>query len=231
MKRFAPKALCVGNLFGTLKDVTESARNLRRQKTHLTKKQAETLSFVREYVAAHEYAPSYREIASGLKLSSPATVFEHIRSLKEKGFLSAEEHTARSLELSQKVSRLVKAVRLPLVGRIAAGTPIEALEEHEEIAIPVELLPHLNCFVLLVKGDSMVEDGILDGDYVVVERNFYPRNGDLVVALLDNDYATLKRYYREKDRIRLQPANRRMNPLYARNPAIQGIVRAVLRRY
>jgi len=202
-----------------------------RKHTRLTKKQAEVLCFVREYVAAHEYAPSYREIASGLKVASPATVFEHVQALKEKGFISGEGHAARALELSRKVSFLRKAVQLPLVGRIAAGTPIEALEEREEITIPVELLPHLNCFVLRVKGDSMVDDGILDGDFVVVERNFYPRNGDLVVALLDNDYATLKRYYREKDRIRLQPANRRMNPLFVTNPAIQGIVRAVLRRY
>lgn len=196
----------------------------------LTKKQVEVLRFIREYVAAHEYAPSYREIASGLGVTSPATVFEHIQSLKEKGYLDAER-SARSLELSQKVALLAKAVLLPLAGRIAAGAPIEAIQEHEEIAIPVELLPNLNCFCLEVKGESMVDDGILDGDYVVVERNFYPRNGDVVVALLDNEYATLKRYYRERDRIRLQPANRRLKPLYAKNPAIQGIVRAVLRRY
>lgn len=200
------------------------------KKNRLTKKQAEVLRFVREYVAAHEYAPSYREIAEGLGVSSPATIFEHIRSLKAKKFLGAER-AARSLELSRKVAMLAKAVLLPLAGRIAAGAPIEAIQEREEIAIPVELLPNLNCFCLHVKGDSMVDDGIMDGDYVVVERNFYPRNGDVVVALLENQYATLKRYYREKDRIRLQPANRRMKPLYVKNPAIQGIVRAVLRRY
>lgn len=200
------------------------------RKDRLTKKQAEVLRFVREYVAAHDYAPSYREIARGLGVSSPATVFEHIQSLKGKGYLDAER-AARSVELSQKVALLAKAVLLPLAGRIAAGAPIEAIEEREEIAIPVELLPNLNCFCLEVKGDSMVEDGILDGDYVVVERNFYPRNGDVVVALLDNAYATLKRYYRERDRIRLQPANRSLKPVYVRNPAIQGIVRAVLRKY
>ncbi len=207
------------------KSQKSSARNKR-----LTKKQAEVLRFVREYVAAHEYPPSYREIAQGLGVSSPATVFEHIQSLKSKGFLDAER-TARSLELSPKAALLAKAALLPLAGRIAAGAPLEAIQEREEIAIPVELLPNLNCYCLQVKGDSMVEDGILDGDYVVVERNFYPKNGDVVVALLKNEYATLKRYYREKDRIRLQPANRSMKPLYEKNPAIQGIVRAVLRRY
>ncbi len=208
----------------------KSKGTFRRKKHRLTKKQAEVLRFIREYVAAHEYAPSYREIAQGLGVSSPATIFEHIQSLKAKGFLAAER-AARSLELSEKASLLAKAALLPLVGRIAAGTPLQAIEERENIAIPVELLPNLNCFCLQVKGDSMVDDGILEGDYVVVERNFYPRNGDVVVALLENDYATLKRYYREKDRIRLQPANRSMKPMYVKNPAIQGIVRAVLRRY
>lgn len=200
------------------------------KKDRLTKKQAEVLQFIREFVAAHEYAPSYREIAAGLGVSSPATVHQHVHTLKRKGYLGAER-AARSLELSRKVALLSKAALLPLAGRIAAGSPIEALQEHEEIAIPVELLPNLNCFCLEVKGESMVDDGILDGDYVVVERNYYPKNGDVVVALLDNEYATLKRYYRERDRIRLQPANRRLKPLYAKNPAIQGIVRAVLRRY
>ncbi|TSC72395.1 MAG: SOS regulatory protein LexA [Parcubacteria group bacterium Gr01-1014_38] len=204
-----------------------SGRHARR----LTKRQAGVLQFIREYVAAHEYAPSYQEIAEGLGRSSKATVFAHIQALKAKGLLRTEPSGARALELSKSVSLLVKAVQLPLAGRIAAGAPIEAVQERENIAIPVELLPNLNCYCLQVKGDSMVDDGILDGDYVVVERSFYPRNGDVVVALLDNEYATLKRYYREKDRIRLQPANRTMKPLYVKNPAIQGIVRAVLRRY
>lgn len=204
---------------------------MKQKKNRLTKKQAETLRFIREYLAAHEYAPSYRDIAEGLGVSSPATIFEHIQSLKAKGFLDTDGRKGRSLELSPKVAGLAKAVRLPLVGRIAAGRPLEAIQEREEIAIPAELLPNLNCYCLEVKGESMIEDGILDGDYVVVERNYYPRNGDVVVALLDNEFATLKRYYREKGRIRLQPANRAMKPLYAKNPAIQGIVRAVLRRY
>lgn len=197
----------------------------------LTKKQAEVLHFVKEFLATHAYAPSYREIAEGLGLSSPATVFEHIRALHTKGFLRLDEGAARSVELAPKVGWFTKAIELPLVGTIAAGQPIEAIEEQERIAVPIELLPNLNCFVLQVKGDSMIEDGIFNGDYVVVERNFYPKNGDVVVALLGNSFATLKRYYREKGRIRLQPANRKMKPIYVRNPVIQGIARAVLRRY
>lgn len=200
-------------------------------RTRLTQKQAEVVAFIREYLATHEYAPSYREIAAGLGLSSPATVHQHLQALRKKGFLDLEERSARSVELAQKAARFARAVQIPLVGRIAAGAPLEAIEEDERIAIPVELLPNLNCFCLQVRGESMVDDGILDGDYVVVEKNYYPKNGDVVVALLDNTLATLKRYYREKDRIRLQPANSRMKPLYVKNPSIQGIVRAVLRRY
>ena len=208
-----------------------SRRVLARQRTRLTKKQTEVVSFIREYLAAHEYAPSYREIASGLGLSSPATVHQHIQALRGKGVLDLEARSARSVELSQKAAQFARAVNLPLAGRIAAGAPLEAIQEDERIAIPVELLPNLNCFCLQVHGHSMVDDGILDGDYVVVEKNYYPKNGDVVVALLDNAFATLKRYYREKDRIRLQPANSRMKPLYVKNPSIQGIVRAVLRKY
>jgi repressor LexA len=202
-----------------------------KSEKRLTKKQAEVLHFVKEFLATHAYAPSYREIAEGLGLSSPATVFEHIRALHAKGFLRMDEGEARSVELAPKAGWFTKAIELPLIGQIAAGQPIEAIEERERIAIPIELLPNLNCFVLQVKGDSMIDDGIFDGDYVVVERNFYPKNGDVVVALLEHEFATLKRYYREHTRIRLQPANRKMKPFYVKNPTIQGIVRAVLRRY
>jgi len=202
-----------------------------KHQQRLTKKQAEVLHLVKEFLATHAYAPSYREIAEGLGVTSPATVFEHVRALHAKGFLSMDEGGARSVELTPKAGWFTKAIELPLLGTIAAGSPIEAIEEQRRIAIPIELLPNLNCFVLQVRGESMIDDGIFHGDYVVVERNFYPKNGDVVVALLENEYATLKRYYRENNRIRLQPANRKMKPLFVKNPVIQGIVRAVLRRY
>ncbi len=124
-----------------------------------------------------------------------------------------------------------KAIELPLVGIITAGEPIEAIEEHETVVVPESLVPSSNCFVLKVRGTSMIEEGILDGDYVIVERNFYPLNGQIVVALLDNAFATLKKYYREKNRIRLQPANASMAPIFVTNPAIQGVVKAVLRKF
>lgn len=197
----------------------------------LTRRQSVTLDFIREFLAAHNYAPSYRDIMRGTHINSPATAYTHVQALKDKGYLKLMDGQMRSVELTEKSNIFTKGVELPLIGAIAAGEPIEAIQGQDTIAVPIELLPNLNCYVLQVKGESMIDDGILDGDYVIVERNFYPENGDTVVALLDNENATLKRYYREKTRIRLQPANQKMRPLYARNPVIQGIVRGVLRRY
>ncbi|MFA5107434.1 MAG: transcriptional repressor LexA [Patescibacteria group bacterium] len=196
----------------------------------LTKKQKEILDFVVEFIKVNDFSPSYREIADHLGLSSPATIAEHIRGLEDKGFLKADAGKARSLEPT-RVARFKKAIELPLAGLITAGAPIEAIEERETITVPAEIVRDENSYVLKVKGESMIDDGILDGDFVIVERSFYPRNGDVVVALLDNTYATLKRYYRERDRIRLQPANAKMKPIYAKNPAIQGIVRAIFRTF
>lgn len=197
----------------------------------LTKKQSEALDVVRDFLAKHNYSPSYREVMKAMGIKSPATAYNHLQSLKEKGYLKLRGRQMRSVELTEKSNVFVRSVNVPLVGVIAAGQPIEAIEGQENISVPLELLPNLNCYVLQVSGDSMVEDGILDQDYVIVERNFYPANGEVVVALLDNENATLKKYYREKHRIRLQPANKKMKSIYAKNPVIQGIVRAVMRRY
>jgi len=197
----------------------------------LTKRQSITLDFIREFLAKHNYAPSYRDIMKGTGISSPATAYNHVQALRDKGYITLTDGQMRSVELTEKSNVFTRGIELPLVGSIAAGEPIEAIENNESIAVPLELLPNLNCYVLQVKGESMIEDGILDGDFVIVERSFYPENGDTVVALLDNENATLKRYYREKTRIRLQPANKSMKPIYTRNPVIQGIVRGVLRRY
>ncbi len=197
----------------------------------LTKKQSETLDCIRSFLATHNYAPSYRDIMKAMGIKSPATAYAHVQALKEKGYLTLRNGEMRSVELTEKSNTFKRGVELPLVGTIAAGQPIEAIENQDSITVPMELLPNLNCFVLQVRGESMIDDGILDSDYVIVERNFYPNNGDVVVALLTNDRATLKRYYREKTRIRLQPANKAMKPIYTRNPVIQGIVRAVLRKY
>lgn len=197
----------------------------------LTKKQSETLECIRNFLAMHNYAPSYRDIMKDMHIKSPATAYTHVQALREKGYITLRNGEMRSVSLTEKSNTFIRGIELPLIGTIAAGYPIEAIENQESITVPMELLPNLNCYVLQVRGESMIDDGILDKDFVIVERNFYPTNGDVVVALLSNDRATLKRYYREKTRIRLQPANKTMKPIYTRNPVIQGIVRAVLRKY
>lgn len=197
----------------------------------LSKKQSETLDAIREFLSSHNYAPSYRDIMRAMGIKSPATTYNHVQQLKSKGYIRLRDGEMRSLELTEKSNMFAKGIELPLVGAIAAGRPIEAIEDKESITVPLELLPNLNCYALQVHGDSMIDAGILDGDYVVVERNFYPENGDIVVALLDNENATLKKYYRERETIRLQPANKKLKPIFSKNPVIQGIVRSVLRRY
>jgi repressor LexA len=200
----------------------------------LTPKQKEVLDYIVAFIHEQGYPPSFREIASGLNLASPSTVHVHIQALRERGFLRGNNAggSSRDLEPTDKAVRWGKSVILPLKGLITAGLPIEAVEEHETFAVPVDLAPDsANSYVLRVKGESMIEDGIFDGDYVVVERNPSPKNGDVVVALLDNSHATLKRFYRERDRIRLQPANSTMKPIYCYDPLIQGIVRAVIRTF
>lgn len=198
----------------------------------LSKKQYEILTFVTEYLTQHGYPPSYQEIAEHFGLSSRATVHEHIHAIQEKGYLRMQEGVKRSLEPTKKVMMLEKSFAVPLAGLITAGRPIEAIEEKETIALPAQLVSDpINSYVLKVKGDSMIVEGIFDGDYVIVQRNPSPRNGDVVVALLNNEYATLKKFFREKNRIRLEPANSGMKPIYAKDPVIQGVVRAVIRKF
>lgn len=203
--------------------------------TPLTPKQKEVLDFIVQFIQDRGYSPSYREIATGLTLASPSTVHAHIQALRMRGYLrggGSANAGSRELEPTDKAVRWGRSVILPLKGLITAGMPIEAVEEQETIAVPVDIVPDsANSYVLRVRGDSMVDEGILDGDYVIVERNPSPKNGDVVVALLDNAYATLKKFYREKNRIRLQPANKTMKPIYCYDPLIQGVVRAVIRSF
>ena len=199
---------------------------------NLTKRQRQILDYINEFIDDNKYAPSLREIGEHFDLSSPATIHAHLENLKNKGFLKTSYNEARSIELTPVEANWAKAIELPLVGVITAGVPIEAIEEHETIAVPADFVADMNnSYVLRVKGESMIEDGILDGDYVIVERNNSPKNGDVVVALLNNAYATLKKFYRETNRIRLQPANSTMKPIYARDPLIQGVVQGVIRKF
>lgn len=199
----------------------------------LSKRQKEILDFISNFIADNGYAPTYQEIGEYFNLSSPATIHQHVKALEDKGYLKSEYNAKRSLEILEvRDENKAVAYEVPLVGLITAGEPIEAVEDNETIAIPSSLvLQRANTYVLRVKGDSMVGDGILSGDYVVIERTNYPQNGDIIVALLDNAYATLKRFYRETNRIRLQPANGKYKPMYVKDLIVQGIVRGVIRNY
>ena len=203
-----------------------------RKLPNLTKRQKIIIDFIVNYIKDNGLSPSVREIAEELNLSSPATVHEHLQNLREKGFLTIKPEKIRGLEPAHGLLNLSRAITLPLAGLIAAGEPIEAIEERETMAVPADIVVDgANSYILRVKGRSMIEDGILDGDYVIVERNPSPKNGDVVVALLDNAYATLKRFYRETNRIRLQPANSAMQPIYVKDLIVQGVVKAVVRRF
>jgi repressor LexA len=201
--------------------------------TSLTKKQRHILDFITSFIKRKAYSPSYREIAQHFKLSSVATVHQHVQTLQEKGFLQSEgkDGQYRSLEPTTARSPEHSLVDIPLVGLITAGQPIEALQEHETLTIPQNMVGRGHYYSLRVKGDSMIEDGILDGDYVIVEERDTAHNGEIIVALLENQFATLKRFYKERDHVRLQPANSSMEPFRVRSVKIQGKVVGLLRSY
>lgn len=177
----------------------------------------------------HDRMPTYRELGEELGLRSPATIAEHVAALEKKGFL---KKVGQRVELTIKSFQRGVGVRLPLLGIIAAGEPIEALEGRETMVVPAHMVVDgMNSYVLKVRGDSMIEEGIFDGDFVVVERCNRPHDGDVVVALLDNTHATLKKFFREATRIRLQPANKRLKPIFVKDCIIQGVVRGVIRTF
>jgi len=196
---------------------------------NLTRRQHDIVVFIRDYVAENDYAPTMQEIANHLGVSRP-TVFEHIEALEARGALRRRPTLSRAIELAPELSG--RPTALPLVGLIAAGSPIEAVEDTEILDLEELFRGRAGeTFVLQVRGDSMIDEQIRDGDYVIVEKRSQARNGETVVALLDDGDATLKTFYREKGRIRLQPANEKMKPIYVKNCRIQGIVIGVLRKY
>ncbi len=195
---------------------------------NLTRRQQEILSYIKDCFIENGIAPSFREIGQHFGLSSTATVSEHIDTLKEKGYLTSESHLARSISLTE--DPLANAISVPLLGAIAAGQPIEAIRTHETIDIPHDMA-NKNTFALRVSGNSMVEDSILDGDYVIIEATSNIKDGDIVVALVDDGDVTLKRFYKESNGIRLQPANSSMQPLFVKKASIQGKVKGVIRRF
>jgi repressor LexA len=198
----------------------------------LTKRQREILDYLNEFIQAHGYAPSLEEVGRRFGLSSLATVHKHLTNLQEKGFIKRAWNRSRSVELIPTRSG-GRAVELPLLGYVAAGAPIEAIATAETIAVPEDLVSRRDTYVLRVKGDSMIDEQIRDGDYVIVEDRKTATDGEMVIALVGGADVTLKKLYRDNGRVRLQPANPAMQPMLL-NPdhvQVQGVVVGVMRKY
>ncbi len=202
--------------------------------TIIYKRQKQILDFLEGYINKHGHAPTLVEIAKKLGVRSLATVHEHLQTLERKGLIKKSSGLVRGIEIiDRKIGEVVKGIELPLLGFIAAGSPIEPYTDPTATfqVSPNLIAPHKKSYVLQVKGESMIEDGILDGDFVVVEETKDVRNGDIVVAMINNGVVTLKRFFKEPGRIRLEPANAKMQPIYATDVTIQGKVTSVIRRY
>ena len=200
---------------------------------YLTRRQKEMLDFLNGYIGQNGYAPTIEETADHFGLRSLATVHKHLTNLQKKGLVKRDWNRSRALELVPTAVK-VHAIELPLLGRVAAGSPIEAITSSETIFVPEDMVGRDETYVLQVKGDSMIEEQIRDGDYVIVENRRFARDGEMVIALLDGETGTLKKMYREGGgRVRLQPANAALQPIYVDQDRlrIQGVVIGVLRKY
>ncbi len=200
----------------------------------LYRRQKQILSFLKQYIDKYGYSPTLGEIAEAIGVSSLATVHEHLQTLAAKGVIKRFEGAVRGIEvLDQKMAHVLQGIELPILGYIAAGQPIMTYTDPEA---SIKVSPSMvsgkkRTYVLQVKGDSMIEEGILDGDHVIIEEQSFANDGDIVVALLENGLATLKRFFKEADRIRLEPANSSMSPIYATDVKIQGKCVGVIRRF
>lgn len=197
----------------------------------LTKKQKEVYDFIEEQIEENGYAPSLPEIRDHFQISAVSTVHEHVTELVKKGFLKRAKNVSRSLEVVGQ--RLTEMVEIPLVGTITAGKPIEAIEIPDQV---VEIAKDRRfqegeLYALKVHGNSMIGDGIFDGDFAIIKKQDYAADGDTVVAVIDDNEATLKRFYREKGRIRLQPANPTFSPIYRKEVEVRGIVVKIIREF
>lgn len=211
---------------------------------NLNERQLQIYEFIKSFAAEYGYPPSVREIAQGVNLASPSTVHAHLKTLEEHQLIKRNSHTSRSIELVDEENVLGNSeaahvsmdlahntISLPVVGQVAAGTPILAEQNIEDrFSLPAHIAGDASSFVLRVRGESMINAGIYDGDYIVVEEEKAPHNGEIVVALID-DSATVKTFYKEQNRIRLQPENDSMEPIYAENPQIIGKVTALIRSF
>lgn len=203
----------------------------------LYKRQKQILDFISQFIQRNGYSPTLQNIASAIGVSSLATVHEHLETMEKKGVIKRRDGSVRGIEILDKElagkAFQLATVELPVLGFIAAGTPIEPhTDPHATLRVSAGLTSgKRRAFVLQVKGDSMIDAGILDRDYVVVEQTETARNGEVVVALLENGFATLKRYFKEATRVRLEPANSTMVPIFVKNVRIQGKVVGIIRRY
>lgn len=199
------------------------------------KRQRQILDFIKQHIQSNGSAPTLRQIADAIGVSSLATVHEHLASLKEKGLIKRKSGKVRSIDITEDQSNLslVGNMEVPILGFIAAGAPIEPYTDpNATMSIPSPFVTgKKRVYVLQVRGESMIEEQIRDGDYVVIEQTDNAINGEIVVALLDNGMATLKRFFKEATRIRLEPANAKMSPIFVKNVKIQGKVVGLIRRY
>ena len=203
----------------------------------LTKKQNETLTFIKKYMVAHGFPPSVREICAGMGLSSPATAHTHLKELEAKGFIRKQNSKFRTIELLVDNEFALKeekedVVTVPLLGKISCGNPIEAIENPDEFfTLPASLIPaRESIFTLKCSGDSMINVGIYDGDIVIIQKQSVAKNGDIVAAMTEENEVTLKTFYKEKDHIRLQPENSTMDPIIVPTCEILGKVSGVFRK-
>lgn len=198
------------------------------------KRQQQILDFIRQFIQSNGSAPTLRKIADAIGVSSLATVHEHLQALEEKGLIKRKSGKVRAIELSKSDTNLSRdGFEAPILGFIAAGAPIEPYTDpNATMSIPQAMVSgKKRTYVLQVRGESMIEDGIMDGDHVIIEQTESATNGQIVVALLDNGMATLKRFFKEATRIRLEPANAKMQPIFVKNVRIQGKVVGLVRKY
>jgi repressor LexA len=200
--------------------------------TYLTERQRDILAFIRKHQQEHGVAPTHKEICEAFGFSSYGTVYKHLSLLEKKGLIRRDWNQKRGVELVEEERAELKVKELPLFGNIAAGLPLEVDQADEMMVVPETLTSRGRNFVLKVRGDSMMDDGILDGDYVIVEQIDRAANGQVVVAMVAGE-VTLKRFYKEGERVRLQPANETMAPIFAhtRDVTIQGVVIGLMRRF
>ena len=202
----------------------------------ITKRQKDVLDYVKKYVATHGYPPAIREICKGVNLSSPATVFVHLKNLEQLGLIKTTSNKFRTIEIlgtNEYLETNEDVVKVPLLGKITAGSPITAIEQPNEFFdIPASLIPATaTVFTLHVSGESMINAGIYDGDYVIVQKQSNAKNGDIVVAMTEENEATIKRFYKENGHIRLQPENDTMDPIILNNCTILGKAIGLYRKF